>query len=500
MSGTMTKTDQQTVRPGDDARRMDEAFSSRLVTRIGRRRYDMWFDQTARMRVDGNRVQVSASSQIVADWIGSHFTRDLHDVAVDLLGHGAQVEVAVSPALFGPATAGADVGRGAPLGRTEAEARPAPSHGPSHGPSARANVSPRRNWWRRVDDFVVGDCNRLAYEAVLSLAEAPTPRELTMIFLHGECGVGKTHLLQGACQRFSERNPSLAVRYTTGEQFTNEYIAAIRTNGLEEFRARMRRLDLLAIDDVHFLANKSATQAEFLHTIDAIGFSGARIALASDEHPRHIKRFSQGLVSRFLSGMVVRIDAPDRATRLALIRRLALSRAMRLSTAAEDLLAARCLGSVRELEGALTKLAALRLVSGADPHGEVGLILVEQFLDDHGPKAGAPIRIADIVSAIVERVGIDRAELLSNGRHRRVVLARGLVAHLARELTTMSFPEIARSLGRENHSTAHTADARIRQMLQADEQIEADRDGVAIRLRDLVEELRHVIARLASGR
>ena len=173
-----------------------------------------------------------------------------------------------------------------------------------------------------------------------------------MVFIHGECGVGKTHLLQAACQRHLDLNPSHAVRYTTGEQFTNEFLAAMRAAALDEFRARIRKLDLLAIDDIHFLASKTATQSEFLHTLDAIDFSGARVLLASDEHPRLIKRFSQSLVSRFLSGMVVRIDAPDRSTRLSLIRRLAATRSLPLSPAAEEMIVSRCMGSVRELEGA----------------------------------------------------------------------------------------------------------------------------------------------------
>lgn len=472
----------------------DETLSTRLATRIGRHKYDMWFEQTTQLRVDGSRVHVAANSQLVADWIGSHFARDLQLVAEELLGADASVELAVTPGLFDVDQAARSPFERAP-GRHEQPSRP--RDGGNSSPRNRSSER-RRVWWRKIDDFVVGDSNRLAYEASLRMAQSPAGSPIGMLFLHGECGVGKTHLLQGACQRYADLNPGHVVRYTTGEQFTNEYIAAIRSATLDEFRARVRKLDVLAIDDVHFLANKTATQSEFLHTLDAIDFSGARVLLASDEHPRLIKRFSQSLVSRFLSGIVVRIEPPDRSTRLALIRRLAASRGLRLSTAAEELISGRCLGSVRELEGAMTKLAALQTLSG-DASGEVGAILVEQLLADHGPKPSAPIRIVDVISAVTARLGVERSDLLSNGRHRRVVLARGLASYLARELTTLSFPEIARALGRENHSTAHTADARIRQMLQSDESIDDLSDRGPVKLRHLVDEIRHAVLRTASG-
>ncbi len=502
-----------------------------LASRIGRRRYDMWFDQTARMHVDGNRVHVKASSQIVADWIGSHFAGELRDVAVEMLGDEAKVELMVEPSIFVESAAssarGSSVGpsSGSPRGQDQlpdAAAREHRGHRQGEARRSATDLEPdqaiahdragdgrqrgeRRTWWRRFEDFVVGDCNRLAYEAALRIGEADGQSTAGMAFLHGECGIGKTHLLQAACLRFSQRHPRKAVRYTTGEQFTNEYIAAVRTNTLESFRAKVRRLDLLAIDDVHFLANKTATQTEFLHTMDAIDLSGARLMMASDEHPRLIKRFSQGLVNRFLSGMVVRVEPPDRPTRLALIQRLAEQRSVRLNPAAIEVLASRCLGSVRELEGALTKLSALRMVSGREGQadggssGEIGMILVDQLVADQSHRTTGPIRIEAVIVAVISRLSVDRSELMGSGRHRRVVLARGLVAYLARELTTMSFPEIARSLGRDNHSTAHTADGRVRQMLEADDLVELETGSGLIKLRFLVDEIRHAIERGGAG-
>jgi chromosomal replication initiator protein len=211
--------------------------------------------------------------------------------------------------------------------------------------------------WHRFDDFVVGDSNRVAFEAARRLADDQLGG-IRSILLHGGCGVGKTHLLQALCCARRARFPREQIRYTTGEQFTNDYIQSVRAGTIEQFRARIRKLDLLAIDDVHFLSNKGATQAEFLHTIDAIGLAGARVAIATDAHPRALRSFSEALVSRLLAGMVVQVEAPDRETRESLVVRLAAARGVLLEPMAAAAVADRAIGSVREIEGALARIAA----------------------------------------------------------------------------------------------------------------------------------------------
>jgi chromosomal replication initiator protein len=329
--------------------------------------------------------------------------------------------------------------------------------------------------------------------------------------------VGKTHLLQGVVEmraRLTAGSTSgpagrQKVRYVTGEEFTNEYITAVRGGKIDTFRAKMRQLDMLAIDDIHFLSNKTATQNEFLHTLDAIGLGGASILLASDEHPRQIGRFSASLTSRFLSGMVVRIERPEMPMRQELVRRMAADRDLELSDAATRLLATRFTGSVRELSGALMKLAALRRLDGSRSNA-VGAIMVEQMLEGEiAPGPRTPIRLAEIIDSVCSKLGIEPDELLGRGRHRRVVLARGLVVHLARELTTLSFPEIARGLGRENHSTVHTAARRITREIKANsEEVESGSraptfslPGIPeISLRELVEQLKYDVMRRCTRR
>ncbi len=519
---------------------MDRSAARRVAEEIGNRRYEMWFDrQMARLRVEGGSLRVDTANQYVADWIHRHFARELTTVACELIGDGATVAMHVAPDCFGRGDREADrpgqrsehapgdrddtrTGRNGDLRRLPPPPQRRPS-GPRGGDRRGAAL-------RRLDEFVAGPSNQFALDAARRLAEAEDATS-HLLFVHGDCGVGKTHLLQGICERRRTLFPRQQIRYTTAEQFTNEYIAAVRENSLDQFRRSLRRLDLLAIDDIHFLSNKTATQGEFLHTMDAIDLTGARIVLASDEHPRQIRKFSQALVSRFLSGMVVHVDRPDRETRLRLVRRLAADRGLVLQAGAEDIVANRCVGSVREIEGALARLSAFASLSagqfggevglsaasvesrlesgsnpslGGDPGLEIGTIVAERALAVEGGRPSGPVRVSDIIERVCEQLAVDRDELVGSGRHRRVVLARGIAVYLARELTTQSFPEIARALGRDTHSTAHTAAKRIEQLLLSGERVDVQETAVAgsdgkVAMGELLAQLRHAILRPAKG-
>jgi chromosomal replication initiator protein len=179
-------------------------------------------------------------------------------------------------------------------------------------------AAPRPTLQHRLDDFVVGLSNRLAYAGATRMADEDGP--CAPLFVHGPSGVGKTHLLQGLAARFTERRPGAVVRYISAEAFTNEFITAVRAGKIDAFRKLYRKVDLLCIDDVHFFSNKDATQSELLFTLDAVGLEGSRLALASDEHPREIQKLSERLLSRFLAGAVVRVDTPDPALREKLVK------------------------------------------------------------------------------------------------------------------------------------------------------------------------------------
>ncbi|MBC8522457.1 hypothetical protein H8D29_00865, partial [PVC group bacterium] len=247
--------------------------------------------------------------------------------------------------------------------------------------------------------------------------------------------------------------------------FTNEFIASSRTGDFQRFRTRYRNLDLLAIDDIHFVASKTKTQDELLHTLDAAGLRGARLALASDEDPRHIRRLNRALANRFVAGMVVEIDRPDLDTRLAIIDRLLTARGISMTPTAINRLTSQAVGSVREIEGAVTRVSAAVKFLSRQKQGVIGIDDVERVLRAT-PPTSHPIRVQDIVEITSKRLGLTTEDLLSSSRSTRVVLARSIAAYLGRQLTTMSFPELATALGRKNHSTVHAAARRIEKRLE----------------------------------
>jgi chromosomal replication initiator protein len=339
-----------------------------------------------------------------------------------------------------------------------------------------------------LSDFLVGESNRVAYLTVLRVAEDPAQRGA--VFVHGPCGVGKTHLLRGVQQRYMQVYPHGKTKYFTGETFTNEFITAVRAGKLDAFRKQVRGLDLLCLDDVHFLSNKEGTQNELLHTFDTLGLSNAKVLMASDEHPQQIEAFSQRLLSRCMGGPVVGISPPDPVLRRQLIQRLASKRGLLLDEHAIQMLAERSAravgslggfgGSVREIEGLLNQIEAVyRLLPGEGhaTHSTIGCTVVARALGLEGRGNGStisgvagglnrPLSAAAIVDQVCLALAVEKRDFEGTGRHKRVVLARELVSYLARELTTQSYPEIARAMGRDNHSTIIAAQRRLKHLLE----------------------------------
>lgn len=453
-------------------------FARRLTDSVGKRRFQMWFEQ-ARFDYDGRCLEVAVPNRFVADWIRRHFDAQLRSVASDEFGAETELAVQVAPDRF-PRRAG----------------EPCPPPTPDAPP-------PRPRWQARpryrLEQFVVGPSNALAFAAARAFIENPVSHS-DLLFIHGGCGLGKTHLLQGICHQLQLDRPTARVHYTTGEQFTNDFLAAIRSKRIDVFRRHIRRLDLLAVDDVQFIAGKRATQQEFLHSLNAMELGGAHLALASDCHPKQIKLFTEALVSRCVRGMVVEVHRPDPVTRGLLLRRIAAERGLQLLDPAVELLAERCRGSVRDLQGTLTKLHALvslaRLSDNSIGRLVVGRMLIDRFFADEGSgRPGKPVRFEAILKTVESHLQVERAALLGRSRNRHIVLARSLLIHLARTLTTMSYPEIAAAMGRSSHSTAITAAKRIAKQLTDPEAIVVlPETRQSMTVGQLADRLRHAIS------
>jgi chromosomal replication initiator protein len=494
-----------------------ESMLAAIERRIGTANYARYFREQTRVSLNGSRLEVVVPTGFIAELIRKKFGDAIARTAAEHKGAAASpsVHYRIDPSAFSSASA------------VEAANRADAAHAAM--PAARGNGLSAKTRSRfvagrvdaglpvrhRLDDFIVGQANLLAHAAALRLVDDPSPRPASPLFIHGACGMGKTHLLQGLASAYREKHPEAMVVYTTAEEFTNECTSAMRglkdALSMEAFRKKYRRVDLLCVDDVHFFSSKQKTQSELLHTFDELDLSGSRLALASDEHPRQVRDLSRALVSRFMSGLVVRLDAPDAALRERILIRAAEKRGLRLDPVAAKFVAQRgaergTAASVRDLEGDLARIEAhARLEPGlAGEGGTIGLNIVRRALgadpSSGQPVVRRPVRGEEIVAGVCAMFRVDLAELMGRGRHPRVVLARSAAAWLARSMTTMSFPEIARVMGRPNHSTVVTACQRIGKQIEADEPMDLGRDRTIpelekLSVREAVEQLRQEILR-----
>jgi len=423
-----------------------------LQTRLGPQKYNAWFRHGTTVSVEGGHAVVSVPNPFVANWIEKHYARHVAEAVEACTGKRLPVAVAIDPELGGQ------------LRKKQLDDQADIVTKTRKGKDKAVYVAPASAVRHRLKDFVVGTSNRLAYSACQAVVSGSTP--FNPLFIHGQCGVGKTHLLHGICNAVSEARRNgrpVAWRYVTGEQFTNEFVHALRRRKFSEFRARYRGLDLLAIDDVHFLGAKNAIQEEFLHTFNAIESAGKQIVLASDAHPAKVRELNAQLASRFVAGMVVEVDPPDKTTRLEILRRKSIVMDLVIAPDVTEYVARHVRSSARELEGTLFKLAALSSLEGA----AVTMEMARSALADHVSKTDCAVTLGEIEMLVSVYFGVTPADMHSSRKTRTVSAARQVTMFLARRYTPMSYPEIGRAMGK-NHSSVVLAVKRMERLL-ADE-------------------------------
>jgi chromosomal replication initiator protein len=478
-----------------------------IAQRVGSQRFHVWFNNSTRLDLKQDGLEIAVPNDFISEWIGSHFSAPIQEAAHEVLGCSLPVRFSVLPQLFQVETSDAPLEKPAngakkpaaptrpangnaalknsnhPAAKTPVAALPAPAtpsakdvlsilgSAPQTHPKTPAHYSAMGNGHSNkprlrhdIETFVVGQSNQLAFNTAIYVAEFPGA-QYNPLFIHGGCGLGKTHLLQGLCKRFIQHHPTHRWTYLTGEEFTNEFLTALRANKLDVFRRKMRELELLVIDDVHFLGGKKATQEEFLHTFNAIEAMGRQVVMASDSHPKMIEEFGESLINRFVSGMVVRIDPPNFATRCEILRSLSLRAGLNLSEEVVGWVARRVTQNVRELEGAITRIAAHVKLTGRIPD----VAMAQESLGDLDRQMIAPVRPDNILQSVCDYFGLDHKDLLSGRRQRTISLARSVAMYLVRKTAKLSFPEIGMRMGKRNHSTVISACRRIERALQRNE-------------------------------
>jgi chromosomal replication initiator protein len=429
------------------------ALAQAIVQRVGEPRYNLWFANHTYFSWDNDRLTVGVPNLHFQEWLESKFAAEVTAAAADVFGHAVQVCFSIDAALFQAARHEQEIVRAGTAEKKQTTKL-----------NARETASKPARRWHRLDEFIVGACNRVAHASALSVVEAPGQGPNPLV-LHGSVGTGKTHLLEGIYAGIRRGHPDWEVRFLTAEAFTNGFLHAMHAGKLGSFRRRFRECDALLVDDLHFLATKRATAEEFLHTFDALLAENRQLVVTCDCHPRLADEFTAEMVDRLLGGAVWGLAPPDAETRLAILR----SRALRLGEpiVPEDVLlhvADKLRGNVRELEGALHALRHFSRVA-ARP---IDLAMANEALADLLRHAVRVVQLSDIDAVLCRVLKLEFGALQAKQRGWAVSHPRMLGMYLARKHTATSYSEVGQHFGGRNHSTAIAAEKKVRIWLRDD--------------------------------
>jgi chromosomal replication initiator protein len=330
-------------------------------------------------------------------------------------------------------------------------------------PAAQPVCNPTLNTRYTFENYVVGTNNRLAHAASLAVAERPA-QAYNPLFLYGGVGLGKTHLLHAIGNACSQLG--LQVLYVSSEEFTNDMINAIRTQATQAFREKYRRIDVLLIDDIQFIAGKEATQEEFFHTFNTLHGQNKQLVISSDRPPKALVTLEERLCSRFEWGLTADIQPPDLETRLAILHHKSECAGYSMPSPVLETIARRVQSNIRELEGALTRIAAFSQLSGIPATPQ----MVDSALVDLLPRK-TEVKPIDIVHKVADRFNIPLERMLSHERTREVALPRQIAMYLLRHEANCSLPQIGEALGGRDHTTIMYGCEKIADLLESDDRL-----------------------------
>ena len=397
----------------------------RLRERVTNQEYETWIQPIRAVSGDKRRIVLGVPSKFFQEYFSERYLKDAGEIAAEISGNNVDFDFTIR------------------------EKTPAP-RGRARSPRRRALFSVETNFNRKYtfDSFVIGPSNHFAHAACTAVANSPG-KAYNPLFIYGGVGLGKTHLMQ-AIGHHVLRQPDKRVYYITSEKFTNQLINAIQNRSTVKFRNKYRNLDVLMIDDIHFLGGKEQTQEEFFHTFNELYDAHKQIVLSSDRTPKDIPKLEERLVSRFEWGLVTDLQAPDMETRIAILRKKAEADNIRLPDDVIFFIADKIKSNVRKLEGALNRIIAFSSLKSV----AISLSMVEDILQEIiSGEESQVISIELIQKKVAEYYDIRMADMMSKRRPQAIAFPRQVAMHLSRQLTNKSLPEIGNAFGGRDHTT-----------------------------------------------
>lgn len=423
-----------------------------LQTALDEYSYKNWFSQTRFESCANGKLTVGVPSQFFADWLRDHYMDAVCDSLRKVMPDFESVRFIPRPESSVEAKdSRVPSAASLPMGPAPSTPRPSAPKTASTGSGSSSRRSfngfnPRYTF----DRFVIGSGNRFAHAAARAVAESPG-RAYNPLFLYGGTGLGKTHLMQGIGQYLLSQRPELRCVFISSEHFTNQLIQSIAEKSTQKFRARYRKVDILLIDDIQFIAGKEATQEEFFHTFNVLFDMHKQIVLSSDRSPKEIRGIEERLISRFEWGLVTDIQPPDLETRVAILQRKAQDENLTVPDDVMRYIATYITTNIRELEGALiTVLAYSRLTEE-----KITISLVEEVLRDLiGSEKIRPVTIEQVQRAVADHFDVRISDLHGRSRQRQIVKPRQLAMYLCKELIpSLSLSDVGDAFGGKDHTT-----------------------------------------------
>jgi len=405
-----------------------------------------WFSQLRPLSLIGGDLSIGAANQAQLTYLENHARQAFIDAA--------------------QAATGRLVGVSFKLDSSAGQQTPEPQREPLT--FERENAVLRLSALYTFEEFVTGPCNQLAHASCYAVGENPG-RAYNPLFIHGNVGLGKTHLLQAVCHLVLDQAPATRISYLSCETLANHFIEAVERGALHSFRYMYRNVDVLVVDDIQFLANRERMQEEFFHTFNTLYQAQKQIILSADCMPAEIPSLEERIVSRFNWGLVARIDPPCLDTRIAIVRKKAKLKGVILPDDAAMLIASRIQSNTRELEGAIARIQSRASLN----NGIIDRMLVESALDQEVPRSDRILRMQDITGAVVDHYGIKLSDMQSKRRSRSVAVPRQICMYLARQLTRHSLEEIGGFFGGRDHTTVLHADKQIKRRRNEDPEFRA---------------------------